>query len=582
MKKIILVLIISILSATQLCASVFVGYTTENIPTDKFFRLGSGTDQRLAVRFGTDKLALLKGKKVTGIRMAFGSKNSTDNKATLFLSESLDAEPSITQEITIDSEKEMTEFTLDTPYVITGDEADLFVGCMMQISSKYGPFSADGTSDSKGIAYAYNATGWQDLYGKGYGMPNIELIVDDADFTDLTIKSHEDDSFMKENKPVSGSFEVFNFGTKEINNFEAVVSLGRVEKIVNVTENILPKQTCRFNVDIIPTNVGASEYNVSLRNINGGEDDDIFDNSITSDVYVYKTDCQKNVLVEGFTGQTCSSCPAGHVSMNNAIAETSVPVVEIYHHSGYVTDYFTMTEDWDVADCFNVMYAPAAMVNRSLIGSNTTPVFDPWSKSNCVKALNQTNGVKPYVEINLQSDFNSDTREVVLNAKINTLEAMPGNDIRYSIWLVQDSIVSKQTGADDSYIHMAVSRGCLTDVNGEGASFVPGETLEIEKTFVLQDTIASTSYTKNDDKNKIAVVPKNMKIVLFVHQFDKNSSQYQVFNCEEVALTDEETNGISDIKANSDQNNVRKYIKDGRLVILKNNQTFRIDGIKLQ
>lgn len=566
-------------------AAVNIGYTNEKTGMNNAFRYGSGTDQRVAIRFSKEKLAILKGKTISAIRLAVGSRNSTNKEATIFLSNSLEGEPITKQVISTNTTNKFVEWQLDNPYTITGEEENLYVGCMMEISATYGAFSADFSQDTEGIAFAYGANGWASLYGKGYGMPNIQIVVDDADsFTDILMKTCKIDGFMKVGEAFSKTLEIFNFGTTTINSLDAVVKIGEDSKTISFSGlNIEPHTTYQLELsDIVSSTEGTQNVSINLTNVNSTIDADDSDNTSTSAVCFYPADCQKNILVESFTGQTCSNCPNGHSSMETAIAQTGVSVVELCHHSGYNSDIFTMKEDWTITALYGeTTYAPAAMLNRTIINNGSTPVFDPQSISTTSDYLNVINGTKPYVKINLDSSYDSESRTVKVKANVYTYEEIPGYDLRYSIWLTQDNIVASQAGGTTDYNHMAVSRGCLTESAwGDAAEFVAGETTEIEKTFELPEVIISTNPRKNDETCHIPVVLEDMKIVFFVNQYSKTDiNGCKVFNAAECGISS--VDGIANVNNDNIDYSVRKYIDNGRIVITRNGKTFGIDGKRL-
>jgi len=529
---------------TQLMAQTNIGYTNESVARSNIFRYKSNTDQRLAMRLSAEKLQSLKGKTIKSIRLAFGSKNSTDSKATLFLTEALGGAPLREMEVTISTPNKFLEYALPSPYTITGDEKELYVGCQLNIASSYGPFSSDFSKDIKNVFFAYNEGTWNDIYGLGYGCPNIEVVLnEDANLTDVVIKPFEEDGYVKEGDDLSYTLQVQNFGSTTINSFDAIVNVGNGEsKTFSFTDcSIAPHKTYNFDLkDINVSSTGRQDINVLITNVNGGADSDVSDNRVKANAYFYPNDMEKNLLVEVFTGQACSNCPNGHTALASAI--TQVPdahVVEIAHHSGYKVDIFSMKEDWNLISLYNgSTYAPAIMYNRSLMGETMSPVNECYSVSEIKNYLNKANKARPYVSIAVDSKLDEASRNVNLKCKFYTHEQMPGDDLRYSIWLVQDNIVAAQGGATGDYVHNAVSRGCITEGSwGEQCSFVPGETIEIEKTFNIPEIIASTYYEKEDGKNNIAAVLKDMKIVVFVHQQSSdNVAGCQIFNSAEVAL----------------------------------------------
>lgn len=528
----------------SLMAQTNLGYTNETATRNNIFRYTSNTDQRLAMRLSPEKIQLLKGKTIKAIRIAFGSKNSTNAQAKLFLTTDLTASPISEEIVSVTSTNKLMEYPLSKPYTITGQEKKLYVGCSMEIASNYGPFSSDFSKDIEGVFFAYGNGGWHDLYGTGYGCPNIEIVTSESmAFTDICLKSFKEDGYVKQGTQLSYKLQLQNFGTTPIQSFDAVVKVGDgVEKVFSFSGlNIESHKTYDFSIsDFASQETGSQDIQVQLTRINGGMDDEVSDNVSTAHAYFYPADMQKNILLEVFTGQTCVNCPTGHESLASTMKQVAdIPVVEIAHHAGYVTDIFSMKEDWTLTGLYNgSTYAPAAMFNRMSMSAEASPVNECSSISSDVTYLKKANQQRPYVSIGLKSNYDAKTREVKLNCSFYTHEEMPGEETHYSIWLVQDQIVAAQKGATGDYVHTAVSRGCLTESAwGEKATFVPGETLQIEKSFTLPEIIASTSYEKDDQKNEIPTVLKNMKVVVFVHQQSKNDiTACQVFNCAEIAL----------------------------------------------
>gem|GEM_PF-272483 len=534
-----------LLVPTCVMAQSTIGYTNETASRNNIFRYTSNTDQRLAMRLSVDKLKALKGQTIKAIRMAFGSKNATGGQATIFLTKALDATPLCQETVTISSTNKLTEFTLSKPYTITGEEQELFVGCSLEIAANYGPFSSDFSQDIKGVFFAYGNGGWNDIYGMGYGCPNIEIVTSETvSLTDVCLKPFSEDGYVKVGTPLSYKLQIQNFGTTEINSLDAVVRVGNgEEKRLSLTGlTIAPRKTYDLTVEGIQASTsGQQDISVSLTQLNGKADEEQSDNIRTASAYFYPADMQRNVLVEVFTGQTCTNCPSAHTALASAITQTpEVHVVEIAHHAGFVTDIFSMKEDWTLTGLYNnSTYAPAVMFNRTAFGEASTPVGECGSASTVRGQLKRADEEHPYVSINLNSQYDETTREVKLTCQFYTHEQMPGDDLRYSIWLVQDSLVAKQNGASADYVHNAVSRGTLTgSAWGEKASFIPGETLTVEKTFTLPSIIHSTSYEKEDGKNAIPTVLKDMKLVVFVHQQSGNDvNACRVFNCAEVEVS---------------------------------------------
>ena len=81
MKKILLFFLLVTMHLTQTLAEE-MGYTTGHYSRSSFFSLGTGARQGLAIRLSRQKLALLKGRKITGLKAIYGTKNLEKGKVT--------------------------------------------------------------------------------------------------------------------------------------------------------------------------------------------------------------------------------------------------------------------------------------------------------------------------------------------------------------------------------------------------------------------------------------------------------------------------------------------------------------------
>ena len=189
------------------------------------------------------------------------------------------------------------------------------------------------------------------------------------------------------------------------------------------------------------------------------------DNTYTENIFFYPADMERNMLIEGFTGQTCNNCPTGHSIMNNAISKyAEIPAVVVEHHSGYYADMFSMAEDMDYLFFYDgygtSTYAPAIMVNRTtnpLIGA-AAPVLECTSVANAQNLITYANSNKPYVSMKMESSFDEATREVTLTLAIKPHTNLPGAQNVFNVFLTQDSIFAFQNNGGANYCHRHVFR----------------------------------------------------------------------------------------------------------------------------
>lgn len=566
-----------------------IGFTNGKYGKTSVFRLGNDKKQGQAIRLGKEKLQYLKGKTIKAAQFVVGSRNSTDNTMHTFIASSLSGTPIAETDFTISKAQTWLTWTLDTPYTITGDEEELYIGYTTEINTSYKMYCSDFSNDMTGCNFAIKDGEWVDTYGTNTGNANIRIQTDEVDdFCDVIMTKSSFDGYFKAGNSYSFSTIFHNFGTKAITSFDAVVRIGdKTETYSFKNVNIAANQNHTVDLTNIDTsNEGEQTVAISIENINGGADDkDLGDNMISEELYVYPANMERNLLLEGFTGQECSQCPTGHHYINNAISNSSENIIEVMHHAGYRADMFTMAEDVDYTFFYpgggnGGTYAPAVMVNRTACtGVTEAPVTDVTS-SKLTALINNATLSKPYASLALETELNSETRELDIKLSVKPHTQLPEGDNLLNVFLVQDSIKAFQTNGGTDYVHTKVFRGALTGNSwGLLSDFPVGEATTWSKKITIPETIrasywtdavieASGTYTA--EMVTTEAVLNNMYIVAFVAHYDNiDNTKNVVYNCIEVKAGESYSQaGFTSGIVNTEQDNVGDIIvKDGHISV---------------
>lgn len=568
-----------------------IGFTTGVCDRNTVFSANNTKEQGQAIRLSHEKLQLLKGQTISAINVAFGSRNTVDNKATLFIGESLDGAPAVSQEVTISKANAWLTYELETPYVITGDEPELYVGFTASlVVGSYKVLTSDRQADLlEGCTYVYDGLSWSDMSGMGFGAANVRVLVGDVRFTDLCMKRAKYDGYYKSGAKYEFSNQLFNFGTTTIGSFDVELSIGDgAPQILSFPDaNLAPNAAFDFTLpEYTATSTGDVKLSIAVKNINGAADDDTSDNAQNEQVFFYPANMERSLLVENFTGQDCSNCPAGHTTLHNVLATVDFPYVEVSHHAGYYPDAFTMAEDMEYTFFYagGSTFAPAVMVNRSAPSGYSAPV-NSVSKAVFTEQLNYALESKPYASMQLQSSFNPDTREATVTLRVQPHTTMPTAQSVVNVLLVQDNMQGYQSNGGSMYNHVNVFRGSLTE-NAWGmlADFTPGGEVVWSKTFTLPESIRSSYWTEElmpqkgytEEDVTWRAVPEDMRVVAYVAAYHaEDNKRNQVHNCIATKLGETYTQAAFD-ESISGIDNVRTDA--GRLVDVRvENRRIRCD-----
>lgn len=593
MRKILLS-IASLMLFSSYINATNIGYSKENIVRTNKFRVGNAEKQGQAIRLSHAKLQALKGKTIDFAEFVVASKNTTENKIHAFLSTSLDGEPIAEADIAVSAAFKKCKWTLDKPYTITGEEQELYIGYTAEIANTYKLLMADYSYDIKGCNFAYKDNEWVDTYGTNRGSAYIFVNADDVDdYTDAIVGRSNFDGYFKAGESAEFSARFVNAGTTVINSFDAVVKVGANSSTLHFDGlNIQPKDGYSFKIDGIDADSeGEQAINVTIANVNGaGTEGDTSDNSIEANVFFYPNNMERTLLVEGFTGQECSQCPSGHLTIESAIESSKKNIVEVSHHAGYQPDMFTMLEDDTYRFYYSNptrTYAPAVMVNRNAYDDvSTFPVINP-ELNDILTLIYNADASKPYVSLNLETALDKTTRELNVKLQILPHTNLPSKNVLFNAFLVQDGIVGYQASGGSNYVHNRVFRGAITgNAWGiEASDLSAGNVSTWEKTLTIPEKIHSSYWTDDmlsngkyngewsEEQTNIEAVLENMTLVAFVAEYDtEDKTKNVVFNCCEVKLGESHkqsgfTSTTSVKTADATNNDVRIFVNNGKVSV---------------
>ena len=548
MKRLLTLFCLSALLAAPAAADKYIGYTNTDFDRTGGVRFGTSETQGLAIKLPKEKLDQLRGKQIKGVRAVFGTRNM--ESLEFFISTDLAAAPVYTQ-VSDGGSASWKDFEFDTPYTI-GDEDVLYVGYKLTALTAYRPLQFDRSMELADRSFYYDGTAWNDAFGQELGCACLQLIVDDAAFTDITVKNFSANGYYLAGNAYNYASQVLNFGTETINSFDVVFRMGDGEEQVYPYTDVNLGANATFNIEFpeyVSPESGELPIEVSVTNINGqATDADATDNSVTADIYMYPSDMKRAVLLEDFTGQDCSNCPAGHAAINSALEEfDACDVVEIFHHIGFTPDNFTMDEELFYLNFYpgGQTYAPAFMVNRLTSGTSSAPI-QQVSTGAVLNMLNAASAVQPYVGVDITSEYDESTRRVSGNVNVLTHVLPESENTLLGLFIVQDSIVARQIGASDSYVHRYVYRGSLFGEYGGIIHLEKGNTVSVPFEYELPAAIQSTY--DHDEAASVKTDPDNMYLVAVVGQYSPEGdfSDYNVYNvCSVKMCADNGTVGIS-------------------------------------
>ncbi|HBS85338.1 MAG: hypothetical protein A2W91_16150 [Bacteroidetes bacterium GWF2_38_335] len=314
-------------------------------------------------------------------------------------------------------------------------------------------------------------TGSATIYAIGGNCAALDASLDALTFPGYTLPST--------NVNITGTVQ--NVGSTNITSYSVSYTIdgGASVGTYNVTGvNIATGGTHDFTHNV-PFNTATEDtytIEVTVSNVNGATDENLSNNVLSKSLLVTSSLMQRLVVWEEFSTESCPNCPPVMDAML-AYEATQPNMVMMTHHSGYYTDFLTITESEDAGMMLfyndgGGSYAPAGMCDRFYNGEDNDqdgtpepgPVF--WPGSGYGEAIIDAKVEEPaFVSVNLNGTYNASTNALNLTVSGSFLTDFTGT-YGVSVWICQNNIqesASGQSGATYSpYIHQHAVRDVIS------------------------------------------------------------------------------------------------------------------------
>jgi len=257
--------------------------------------------------------------------------------------------------------------------------------------------------------------------------------------------------------------------------------------------------------------------------------------SLKAQQYVSTEPTNRNVILEEFTGRTCTWCPSGHVIANQIAANNPGRFWSVNIHSnGYfsATSYPNLNTDKgnSIRAGFNATSFPSGVVNRSTAGAIGR---GEWTgQANTQFNQSAECNVGGFVAVNPQTRVATITVEVYYTGN----SAVDENYL--TVAMLQDSILGSQTGMGDNpsqvignqYCHMHILRD-LVNENLWGDAISP----------TTQGSLFTRTYTYNIPEmigtpNGVEVDLDNIHFLAWVSERQQGTPTRPILNANELEI----------------------------------------------
>jgi len=240
----------------------------------------------------------------------------------------------------------------------------------------------------------------------------------------------------------------------------------------------------------------------------------------------------KKVVLEEFTGISCTFCPDGHLIANNLTNANSGNFFPINIHVGNFATPAAGEPDFRtpfgtaIANQTNLSGYPAGTINRrEFTGFQQNGTGTAMSRSNWSAATTQTRNQAAYVNVAVDAQVDEQTRQLRVITQYYYTDSSSLATNKLNVALLQNNTEGPQTGADafypaniqpnGKYLHQHMLRHLLTGQWG----------VDITNTLMGATRTDTFLYTVPASLNGVAYDLGNLEIVVFVAE-----GQQQIIN----------------------------------------------------
>lgn len=364
--------------------------------------------------------------------------------------------------------------------------------------------------------YGGTGLGWYDF---GYYDVSVQLIVQLTTGGAKALKP-ADFGIVSALKGNSGTLNltVTNTGTKSLKSFSYITTIdgtAQPETTLTLDDSLQAAASTTCNIPLPAFDEpGKRNMTVEVTKVDGTDNTW---NEKTAQGY-YATVAQyydRNVLIEEFTTEHCTNCPAMAKALAQALADLKSDRLNVVaHHSGYDTDWLTQPCDDDMLWLFvtDKISAPNLMIDRQPYFTNDEGnddnIFHPNNSNEIKQVLNYELVQPTNARLQLTLTPNADTTQVVATVSGTCNEAFDTDNQRLTFYLTEESIKAhNQSGADENYIQNHVIRYYNStwgdDITWTGNTFEKTFNISLNSDWKKKDLTAVAIINRYDGKDKL-------------------------------------------------------------------------------
>lgn len=455
-------------------------------------------------------------------------------RVMVFVADDIKNESFLATGFTSEWDTDWNRCALDEPLTITGDKG-LYIGYEVYIgeNESMNTITYDNTLIGVKGRNFYGADGqWFELpVNQVPGNFRVRGIISGDNQPDCDAAVEQlisADDYIEQNKGLwKPTLRVRNYGTSSITSLHVQATVnGKVVSEADSEDDFEVEPGEVGDVELkgftFPEQ-GTSNVTVTITKVNGKDDPNMDDNSISHTVFCYADGAESykhNVLVEQFTAEYYKESAMVDPIYKEALDDRS-DVVWVKHHMAWlgVPDVYTAEGEDTYLSLFGAsdQFLPAVCADRRIfVGQDEPgPAYFIAYAEDLTGMVNGAKSVPTFAKLDIDVNKAADGKSlnVTVDGKSSTAQLQEQTDLRLTVWLVEDGIVSTTQNGQDAYVQDGVLRKIVSEPWGDKVDL---STLAFSRSYNIA----------LDDKWNI----DNTRVVAFLSNYNTDVKKCGVYN----------------------------------------------------
>ncbi len=462
---------------------LFIGNITSEASVDGFSLGQLDTDLPKVSPYGTDEGGKISAAmminpdfneevsdtKIVGVRFGLTSKINISS-ASVWASYSLDEEPFMEHLLTQEIVKGWNE--VDLPEGIAVDNKPFYVGYTLTTEGPTYPVAIIENGYETGFAFN-DGNGWKEYNAASEGSLAISVKVDGNNLPlyDLGIISVETPVMLNSREDNLVNVKILNYGSRKVSGFKVTCVEDNNEATTQewgFVMDIEPNRRATADISFIPLspdNMHPIPVTMTISALTEGDDFDSSNNDFTFSAAISPYYFKKRLLVEEYTSEYCSNCPAAASLLHETMEkeENRDRVMAVCHHAGFQNDAFTQPCDEELIELYgsSSTYAPAMSFDRSLMPGNVVITHVPGSVKDMQAVFDVFLSREALVDMEVIGEYLAETRQMKVSVDGLSITGGPLDEVNaLTVYLLEDNVKPAvvQLGANEDFLHSHVIR----------------------------------------------------------------------------------------------------------------------------